>query len=95
MQFGSKETTILLDDNGSTKAIEVHYQDGKVVGKVREHFSYRHKITNDLEEYAQWNDFYKQYTSDPTILDPVFRIEGRANKNGKRFAVRCFSRIVE
>lgn len=94
MQFGNKKTVVALDDNGSTKTIDMNIRDGQVTGNIREFFEIRHKVGNDLEEYAQFNSFYKEYTTDPTMLDPMFRVEGRNNKDGKRFTVNCFTRVI-
>lgn len=94
MQFGSRKTVVALDDNGSTKTIETNIKNGKVAGNLKEYYEIRHKVNNDLEEYAQFNSFYKEYTNDPTMLDPVFRVEGRRNKAGKRYTVNCFTRII-
>lgn len=94
MEFGKKKTITNLDDDGSIKEDITSYRDGKVSGNIKEYYEIRHKVSNDLEEYAQFNSFYKEYTADPTILDPVFKTEGRLNRDGRRFAIHCYTRIV-
>lgn len=94
MLYGTKKTTKTLDANGSTKTILENYRDGRVSGATKEYYEYRYKVLNDLEEMAQFNAFFREYTADPTMLDPVFRIEGRNAKEGNRYAIKCFTRIV-
>jgi len=95
MNYGKKEVIIALDDdNGSTKTISSSYREGAVIGNVRERYEIRHKVNSDLEEFAQFNAFYKEYTNDPSMLDVEFRVEGRNNTDGKRFTVNCYTRIV-
>lgn len=93
MKYGRHDTITELDQHGSTKTTSAHYREGKMTGNTKEYYEIRHQVGSPLEEMAQFSAFHREFSTDKTMLDPQFKIEGKG-KGDKWYTVNCFTRIV-
>lgn len=93
IKYGMQRLEATLDDNGSRMAVETHFKDYNEVGSRVEYFEIRNRVGSNLEEISQIMAFQKQFSNDPTMLEPTIRIEGR-NKGDKWYTVNCYKKIV-
>lgn len=93
IKYGKQRLEATLDEHGSTMAVETHFKDYNEVGHRVEYFEIRNRVASNLEEISQLMAFQKQYSADPTMLEPTIRIEGR-NKGDKWYIVNCYKKIV-
>ena len=88
VDFGTKTIKKVVDDNGSTKDIEVNYVSGLSKLVFRIGYSMRYRVTNKDEE-KQVIERFTSKTSDTKYLDPQISIERSqaGNKNGYYYVV--------
>lgn len=93
MQYGNKETTKLLDDDGSTVTKHETFRAGVVTGAVKERFAIRHRTEKtDLESLTT---IVKQLLSDPAKLDAELKLEKTRSgeQDGYYHIVECYTTI--
>lgn len=75
MDFGTKKLKQVVDDNGSTREIEVNYADGVPKQVFRVEYHKRHRVTTKDEERTVIDNFTEKYDSNNTYIDPRISIE--------------------
>ena len=93
MQYG-RHTEVFVDGDTEVERT-VYMKGGKQMRVEREIFEERRKVNNQLEEAAEYNNFARQYHTDPTMRDPSIRIEGKDAKQGYYYVVLTYTRFIE
>jgi len=70
-QFGSIETTKILDDNGSTRTDSTNYIEGEIKRPIRHTYTFREKVFNQLEARQKQEDFMQELEDNNVMLDPM------------------------
>lgn len=91
MQFGSKETTRLLDDEGSTASIAEVYRNGLRLAPIKVVYKIRHRILN--HEVQRLIDLLESLLADNTKLEPRVEIERTRDASGYYYAVECYTKL--
>jgi len=73
---GVHKTTQLLDDLGSTVAVErTYHTDGILSRPIRHYYEINYKVSSPTEEHAAYLRFSDDIHADKSKLDPAWRIE--------------------
>lgn len=95
LTFGKKESTQVIDENGSTATRSLNIRDGEPVKPSRVRYEIKKRVTNSLEEQEAYYTFSKDFNNDKSKLDPEFRIEytkiGR--EHGYYYVVSCYTQL--
>lgn len=91
IDFGKKETTEVIDSNGSTKTNINDYRNGELVTPRRVRYEVRTRVSNVDEERKAISEFSDLYNKDRTMLDAAIMIERSiaGNKKGYYYVVKC------
>jgi hypothetical protein len=95
LQHGSKETTKILDNDGSTEVTTIHLKDGDKVGRERVRFNLRTRVHSTKEELEHYLHFSDDIHAKKNMKDPEFRIEFTKNgdEHGYWFIVKCWTEV--
>lgn len=92
-QYGSKDSTKILDEEGSTVTKTTNYKNYEVVSPERNRYKYRHRVTSSDDEDRVIKEFNKLREENPRILDPAIEYSHTAdgNKNGYYYVITCYT----
>lgn len=93
MQFGTQETTKILDDNGSTVTDKVDYKDGVAKRPTRKLYKFRERVHTREEERKKYLEFSVELEDNSNMLDPSWNIERSAigDKQGYYYVVKSYT----
>lgn len=96
IQYGTDETTRIIDESGSTETVVENYVDWEIKKPSRHVFEFRKKVTNQEQEMQEYYKFSEEVNRDPKKLEPAFKIERSALgvKNGYYYVV-CRYMVME
>lgn len=96
LKFGTSETTVVIDDNGSTETQSENIRDGAVVLPVRRTYAIKTRVHSRLEEKAVYDKFSLDNETNPKRLDTSFKIERSkiGDLNGFYYTVECYTQLV-
>lgn len=88
MNYGTKTTTAITDEDGSIKKVKEIYQGGLQMSKFTS-YEQRVKVRDDKEELAELLRFRKEHPETDRV---GFRIEEtkHAKENGYYYVVKCW-----
>lgn len=94
-QFGTEETTRVIDSNGSTETLVENIRDWETVKPSRRKFAIRKKVTSQAQEFEEYYAFSDELAKDKSKLEPAFRIERSkvGDDNGFYYVVRCYTQL--
>lgn len=95
MEYGTLETTHILDNNGSTVTKEVNYVKSETNKPVRNKYRIKKRVHNQREEHEAYIEFSNDISRDKSKLDPAFQIERTklGNDNGYYYVVLCYTQL--
>lgn len=96
MQYGTTETSVVIDDNGSTETQIENIRDGAVVLPVKRRYQIKTRVHSRIEEKGVYDKFSLDIETDLSKLDPEFKIERSkiGDQNGYYYTVQCYTKLV-
>lgn len=93
MDFGTIETTRLLDELGSVLITEINMHQGKPNKPLRHRLKYKKRVHNDKEEHEQFLRFSDEILKDKKKKDPTIEVQRTdlGDKNGYYYIVTCYT----
>lgn len=93
--YGNTQTTVILDNNGSTITSEENIVAGKINRPIRKRYELKVRVHSQQEEHEAYLKFSDDLANDKTKLDPAFRIDKTklGNENGYYYVVNCYTQL--
>lgn len=95
MEYGKKEITEVLDEEGSKRTQSLNVVKGVASRPVRVRYEIRKRVSSDLEEQEAYFNFSREFNNDKSMLDPAFCIDKSkvGDANGYYYVVCCYTRL--
>lgn len=93
--YGAKDTTHVIDDEGSTRTTARNIVNDEIVRPVRQRYEIKTRVHNQREEHEAYLKFSDEFARDRSMLDTYVKIEHSkvGDQNGYYYVVKCYTQL--